>query len=539
VSETVEMPRDAASIHRSAWERIAEAALEDPQAKYGVYASRTLAVSRPETYLIADGWFADGARRLKGFKACYEEPTALGWCHMEYGGAFFRQTSDYTGIPSGHPLSLTEVRLSEYRPASAKHIYPKPFFPVVDQRLAPLAVTLKTEGRVVTPLELATISYFQRKETLADPGDLFVVWCEGGSAYVVSGDRLWDPIAGGPAEHVRGTPLLIFNERSAWYPLMGRDDRPSDAELARAAEVLGVEAGDPVLDEWERDLIPRLRAATALRNDRQLRMAGIAAVRAGGWRFHPYAESWRGLVPEEDLDIDISRRLGIVRELDLWANRVSPVTAQLYAVMMKGSSARQKITRLSREILTRTGIVRETAARAWKPEWRLESWGHLWPCGLMEHTVDDAYRSRTGHCVSQSHMAAAVLEAAGVPQVVVNFDRGGVSEGVNHHFVLSQDGTFMLDDGIVNFRGIDAETEDYGPLLSFSIDGEWASTVGDKLYGNVTSRRCSELIGRVEQALADRFPLRFYLDEDAQRIVEKSEFLALLETREIERIELP
>ena len=539
MSETVEMTRDAASVHCSAWERIVEAALEDPQAKYGIYASRTLAVSHPEIYLIADGWFADGARRLKGFKECYEEPTALGWCHMEYGGAFFRQKSDYTGIPGAHPLLLSEVRLSEYRPVSATHIYPEPFFPVVDQRLGPLAVTLKTEGRVVTPLELATIAYFQRREADENPAELFVVWCEDGSAYVVSGNSLWDAVAEGPAEHVCGAPLLIFNERSAWYPLMGRDDRPSDARLARAADLLGVEAGEPSLEEWERELIPRLKAATALRGDRQLRMAGIAAVRAGGWRFHPYAESWHGLVPEEDLDIDISRRLGIVRELDLWANRVSPVTAHLYATMSQGSSARRKITRLSREILMRTGMVRETAARGWKQAWRLESWGHLWPCGLMEHTIDDAYRSRTGHCVSQSHMVAAVLEAAGIPHVVVNFDRGGVSEGVNHHFVLSQDGAFLMDDGIVNYRGVDAETEDYGPLLSFSIDGEWASTVGDKLYGNISSQRCGELIERIEQALAGRFPLRFYLDEDGQRIVEKSEFLAFLETREVERVGLP
>jgi hypothetical protein len=199
----------------------------------------------------------------------------------------------------------------------------------------------------------------------------------------------------------------------------------------------------------------------------------------------------------------------------------------------------EQMRRLSQCYLMHTAVVREAPARGWKPAWRLESWGHLWPCGLMEHTIDDAFRSRTGHCVSQAHMLGGVLEMAGVPHVVVNFDRGGVKDGVNHHFILSRDGKFLVDDGIVNFRGIDPPTEDYGPLLSFTIQGEWASTVGDKLYGNIPSARVAEWIEVIDTALAGRFDLRFFADEAKRQVVGKDEFLRLLRGREVEIIGLP
>jgi len=110
---------------------------------------------------------------------------------------------------------------------------------------------------------------------------------------------------------------------------------------------------------------------------------------------------------------------------------------------------------------------------------------------------------------------------------------------VNHHFVLSKDGSFLFDDGIVNFRGIDTETEDYGPLLSFSIAGEWASTVGNKLYGNISSARVKEWIEEINKALSNRFDLRFFANQAQRDVVGKDEFLKLLQKRDVERIRLP
>ena len=526
----------ARRMHQEAWGRLAEAASSDVQAKYGLYASRTLAVRHPEVYLWGDGWFAEGARAIRGFKESFDEPTALGWSHMEYGGSYFRQGAAYTGVEGGHTLHLEDVALDAYRPIDTCHIYPQPLLAYVDRRLAPLAVSLKTEGRVVTPLELAVIAYFRRKEAGADPRAMFLAACADESAYLVCGDSIWDARTGTTTSSTQRDAVLIWNERSVWYPMMGRDDCASDPQLARVVETFGTPAGSLSLDMWESRLIARLRESSNLADESQQRLAGLASTRACGWRFHPYGRIWQEFVPLADFDIDISRRLGCVRQFDLWANRVSPATAHLFAQQSGETSLESRMRALSREYLTRTGVVRDTPARGWKPAWRLESWGHLWPCGLMEHTIDDAFRSRTGHCVSQAHMMSAVLEAAGVEHIVVNFDRGGVKSGVNHHFVLSLDGSFLVDDGITNLRGVDADTEDYGPLLSFSYGEEWASTSGDKLYGNISSQRCIECIAIIERALADRFPLTFFENEEQKRILGKKGFIDLLVRTEIERV---
>jgi len=525
--------------HRGAWERIADAGIEDRQAKYGIYASRSIAVKHPEIYLMADGWFAEGAKLVSGFMECYEEPTALGWCHMEYGGAFFREDEQYRGIPSGRPLSMQDVAIEEYRPTSDERILPGPSFPFIDRRIAALAVSLKTEGKVITLLELAVIRYFARREALGSSKRLFVTLCDQGFAYLIEDNRIIDAASGKSTSAVRGQPILVWNEHSVLYPLMQRDDCGRDEELARAVSQLGIDVGLPSIEPSERALVDRLRVASELGDERQRLMAGLASVRAGGWRFHPYGDIWRQFVPAADLDIDISRRLGIIREFDLWANRVSPATAHLLEVFDRGEATADRLRALSREYLIHTAVVRDVEARGWKAAWRLESWGHLWPCGLMEHTIDDAFRSRTGHCVSQSHMISAVLESAGIPHVVVNFDRGGVREGVNHHFVLSRDGTVLFDDGILNIRGVDANTEDYGPLLSFSIDGKWASTSGDHLYGNINSKQCAAHIELIDRALAGRFPLTFYDSLEEKEVLSKEEFVLLLGARGIEQIDLP
>ena len=533
------MLQSAAKKHREAWESLVASAAHGEYARHAIYASRSLAVAHPEVYLLGDSWFYQGASKLTGFQECYEDPTSLGWCHMEYGRPFFRGGKDYPGIPGGQGLNFGDIKLAEYRPVSARRLHPAPFEAFIDHRLAPLAVSLKTEGRAVSPLELAEIVYFQRLARGSDPRHLFLVQGVDGGGYLFDGEHLVSMKTGDTVERPTAGAALIFNSQAVWYPVMGRDDSGANPELRRAVDRLASPDDSLELTPWEEGLLGSLRAATALDNDDQRTMAAIAATRATGWKCHPFYAAWSRSVPEDDFEITISRRLCIVREFDRLANSVSPATAYLYGVLSEGGSLEERMRRLSREYLIRTGVVREAEAHGWKPAWRLESWGHLWPCGLMEHTVDDAFRSRTGHCVSQCHMIGAVLEMAKIPHVVVNFDRGGVKEGISHHFVLSQDGTFLFDDGIVNFRGVDADTEDYGPLLSFAIGGEWARTVASGTHGNVTTARLGELLQVVDRALAGRFPLQFYADRQTKEILSKDQYLQRVAGDAIEEVTLP
>jgi len=525
-----------AARHREAWEALASSAQENPYARYAIYASRTLAVHHPEIYLTGDRWFYEGAMRLAGFARCYEEPTALAWCHMEYGRPFFESNAEYQGIPGEKPLDFSAIDLSMYRPTEPRLISPGPFEPLLDHRFGPLAVALKAEGRVITPLEMAEILYFQEIARGGDPAELFLALAVDGSAYVLQGDRLLALPAVEPANATTAPLFLVFNERAAAYPFMGRED--DDAQLQRALRRVRPLAS-PGHGGWEGGVVAVLRDASALGDERQKRAAALAATRAIGWRCHPFYRMWNGLVPEDDFDITISRRLCLVREFDRRANAVSPAAAYLYGIAAAGDDLEERMRRLSREYLIRTGVVREAEARGWKPAWRLESWGHLWPCGLMEHTIDDAFRARTGHCVSQCHMIGAVLNLLDVPHVIVNFDRGGVKEGVSHHFVLSQDGAFLFDDGIVNFRGMDQDTEDYGPLLSFAVEGEWGRTVGSGIYGNISAARMANLLRTVESALDSRFPLEFFSDRSTREILSMDAFFQALQARGVEEVSLP
>lgn len=531
----------AEEAHRKAWENLAESAKEDRYAKYGIYAARSLVVKHPEIYLIGDDLFYQGARKIKGFKECYEEPTALGWRHMEYGGEFRKgKPAGYEGIPDGHPLSFSEIKLDKYRLTDAHRIYPEPFFSILDQRLAPLAVSLKVEGKAVTPLELAEMYYFQAKEEGANPEHLFLVYCDNQEAYILNGQELFSVRENAPVTRSSGNPILIFNEQSVWYPMMERDDRQENDALRNAVDNISSENTVPSVEEWEKTMINHLKMVSALDSEVQLRLAAIAATRATAWGFHPFATAWKSIVPDEDFSEGTYRRFGVIREFDRQANSVSPATAYLHGVVGTSGSLEQRMRFLSSVYLRHTGVVREKEAFGWKEAWRLESWGHLWPCCLMEHTIDDAFRSRTGHCVSQAHMIGSVLEMMRIPHVVVHFDRGKIETAAgSHHFILSQDGAFLFDDGIVNFQGIDSPTEEYGPLLSFSINGGWAFTVGDKLYGNIPSTRVVELVNKIEKALNDRFELTFFADQRKKEIVSKSHFLTILEKNGIEQVSLP
>ena len=543
--ERVNMRRATSEKHKESWEALVKAAGDGGYAKYALYATRSLAVSHPEVYLMGDRWFYQAASSLKGFDACYRDPTALGWLHMEYGEPFLMAPPDFEGIPDGEVLDFTGIDLHEYRPTAPDRILPGPYEPFVDYRLGPLAVTLKTEGRVVTELELAEIAYFQAIARGVKEAELFLVACVDGGGYLLEGDRLVSMTSGADVDAPAGSPYLIFNAESVWYPLMERDDSATSPALERAVNRLATPAGTPGLNPWEAALVGALRTATELTSKEQRDMAAIAATRTTAWRCHPAYRAWLQFVPDSDFE-DISGHLCVVREFDRLANSVSPGAAYLYGFLTGEGTVEERVRRFCHEYLIRLGVVRE-AEKKWKPAWRLEAWGHVWPCALMEHTIDDGFRARTGHCVSQAHMTGAVLEMAGIPHVVVNFARGGVTTGVNHHFVMSQDGTFVIDDGIPRFRNEEPSTsgkgprarKGWGPLLSFAVGGEWGRTDVTDVYGNVSAERMVELLRVCETAVAGRFGIELFRDKSCQEKQSLEEFLEALPQLDVHEVRLP
>jgi len=523
--------------HRESWEALVEAAGDGGYAKYALYASRSLAVAHPEIYLVGDGWFYQAASSLKGFDACYRETDVLSSMLSEYGMLFRGLAPGRDGLSGGEVLNFAGIDLHGYQLTAPDQVIPGPYEPFVDHRLGPLAVTLKTEGRVVTELELAEIAYFQAIARGVEENELFLVACVDGGGYLLEGERLISMTSGTDVDVPTQSPYLIFNAESVWYPLMERDDSATNPALERAVKRLATPAGTPELSAWEAELVGSLRTTTELATAEQQDMAAIAATRTTAWRCYPSYETWLQFVPDSDFQASYSMRVCVVREFDRLANTVSPAAAYLYEYLVREGTLEERVRCFCDEYLNRVGVVRE-ARKGWKPAGRLEAWGHIWPCGMMEHTIDDGFRARTGHCVSQAHMTGAVLDLAGIPHVLVQCSGGAKS----HHFILSQDGAFLIDDGIPNFLGVDHYPSTvWGSLLSFAVGGEWGTTAATSAQGicsNVSAERMADLLSICETAVAGRFPLVFSLRSKTLSLEEFLEAL-LEEGDELQNARLP
>jgi hypothetical protein len=332
-----------------------------------------------------------------------------------------------------------------------------------------------------------------------------------------------------PAAAPTGSPVLIFNEESVWYPLMGRDDRGRSAGLAAVVGRCATGAGVPALTDAERALIPAILTVGQLEGPRQFDMAMLASLRANGIDHDPYIQVWERSImePEADHPWLCDRKLGIIRECDRYANYLSPISAYLAALVTSAAGQEIGIRVMAGEYLKYAGVVRddERGAGNWKRPGRLEAWGHVWYCPLMEYTIDDAYRAAGGHCVSQSMSLSAALELAGVDHYVTHFNRGGVGT-TSHHFVSSADGQFVLDDAIVNYFETGAwKTDDWGCLLSFSKDGEWASLVVDEYFGNIPPQKALAHVQRIQQLIGGRFGLNFLSITAADQVQPRENWL--------------
>jgi hypothetical protein len=517
----------AADLHRQGWDRVLRMAQQGGYARYALYASRSLAVPHPEIYLRGDALFWQVASTVPGFRDAYGIRYAADMYMMQWYRALA------AGLPLSEPLCWDDIPADVYSVIRARAPYPDgyPFFPFLDQRMAPLAVSLKTTGNCVTGLERAEHEYFRARADGVQGADMFLVLCDDESAYLAQGDTLRAMATLSTVERVSGNPVLIFNEDAVWYPLMGRDDTARSPALADLVGRLRTDRTTPALTAVEAQYVPLLRAAGALTSERQRDMTMLASLRAHGIQGDPYDQVWVRSVTPRDLYNDklCSRRQGIVRECNRYAATLSPVSAYMAALVATAPSRPIGLAVLSGEYLKHVGVVRDDE-KGWKKPGRLEAWGHLWYCPLMEYTIDDGWRSGGGHCVSQAINLSAALDLAGIDHYVTHFNRGGVLT-MDHHFVSSSDGEWVLDDAMLNFFAAGVQkTDNWGCLLSFSKDGLWSSLVIDEFFGNIPPDQVLSHVQRLEALIAGRFPLNFLSPYREPEMQPKEGWLAYLKT---------
>jgi len=517
-------------MHKAAWERVLGAAGESRYEMYGIYGSRTLSVRHPEVYLQGDDLFWQVASQVDGFQEAYEISFPAHMYMMNFPDKIL------AGENEGQPLSMTRVDSERYQIVHDASLYPEgyPFLSWLDRRMAPLAVTLKDKEKRLTALERAAHEYFRRKEAGASADDLFLITCDDGGAYLWHADQLWSAREGMSVSEVEGNPVLIFNQRLAWYPLMDRDDSGRSVALARVVDAFATDTRAPGLDPWVYEKVRHLKRVTTLTSDAQFDLAGLIAAHAQGLGKFVFTEVWDRVLPHQDFDPwTLSLKMGVTKECLRYASWLSPVTAYLANLVVSASDDEAGIRALGDEYLEHAGVARDDE-REWKKPGRVEAWGHLWGCCFFESIIDEVYRTQGGaHCVSQAIDLSPALDLAGVNHVVVHFNRGGVGAR-DHHFVYSSDGTFVIDDGIVNYFATDHPTTiDWGSLLSFSRDGEWAGTVAGQFYGNVSPQKTIEIIDEIDAMIGDKFEMRFlsFLGDD-QKEITKEEFVVYLDSLE-------
>lgn len=520
--------RHAHHVHKAAWEKVLANAQEGAYQKYGVYGSRILAVRYPEVYLRGDDLFWQIAKEVDGFQEAYGIEYVADMYMMNFPDKIL------AGENVGQPLSMARVHSSRYKVVHEVDLYPEgyPFFPWLDRRMEPFAVTLKDKERRLTPLERAEHEYFRAKEGGAAQEALFLIACDDGAAYLCSEGQLWSAREGKQVAEVGGNPVLIFNEQVAWYPLMERDDTDYSAALAQVVEAFTTDVSVPTLDPWEYQQLERLRKITQLTTEKQFDLAALVATRAQGLGRFAFTEVWDRVLPHQAFDPwTLSRKMGVLKECLRYASYLSPATAYLAALILESPTQEMGIRAVGQEYLKHSGVIREDE-RGWKKPGRLEAWGHLWGCCFCEYDIDDVYRTQGGaHCVSQAMNLSPALDLASVEHYVTHFNRGGVGAR-DHHFIYSCDGEFVIDDGIVNFFATDHPTTgNWGSLLSFSQDGRWAGTVAGQFYGNVSPSETLEVVQEINRMVGGKFTMHFlsFLG-DEQKQVSMEEFIGYLKS---------
>jgi hypothetical protein len=515
-------------MHKAAWEKVLGEAGEGTYQKYGLYASRILSVRYPEVYLQGDDLFWQLASQIDGFQEAYEVEYVADMYLMDFPDKIL------AGENVGQPLSMTRVPSERYRVVDEADLYPAgyPFLPWLDRRMAPLAVSLKDKEHRLTPLERAEHEYFRAKEGGAEAEGMFLIACDDGGAYLWNDGELWSARETMPVSQVSGDPLLIFNEEVAWYPLMDRDDSDYSAELARVVDEVVTDVRVPGLDPWQVRAVERLRQATQLTSEQQFDLASVLATRAHGIGTCVFTEAWDRILPHQAFDPwTLSEKMGIAKECLRYASHLSPITAYLARLVLDARTEEQGIRALGQELLRHVGVIRNDE-RGWKQAGRVEGWGHIWGCCLLESDIDDMYRTQGGaHCVSQAINLSPALDLAGVKHYVTHFNRGGVGAR-DHHFIYASDGQFVIDDGIVNYFATDHPTAtNWGSLLSFSQDGRWAGTVAGQFYGNVSPQATIDVVKEIAAMIGDKFTMQFLSFVGGEnKQISQEEFISYLES---------
>jgi len=357
--------------------------------KYGIYAARILAVKHPEVYLKADDLFLETIQTNAGSKKAYE----IDDVHSSYFVPWLSPEEERTGPP----FSFDYVDFTKYQIIKATELYPEnyPVLPYLDRRLLSVTSTLKSVDHRLTQLEKVEQYYFALKEKGATPDQLYLVYCDNENAYLYDQGKLIGAKDLGKVDQIEGNPILVFNEKCVWYPLMGRDDTPKDATLKQIVDKYATNVVIPKLSDFETQMVNRLVEATSVEGLQECVAIGVAAKSVRQLRQKFTSVSSNGL----DL---------LIGQIVKCADYLSPIVAYLAAIGEE-YEGEAKIEAICAEY-----VKHAATPGLWKVPRAKRAIGQLWMLGLTKFTIDDAYYTHAGHCSAQAAHSQAWLDISGV-----------------------------------------------------------------------------------------------------------------------------
>ncbi|MDR7857685.1 copper amine oxidase N-terminal domain-containing protein [Tissierella sp.] len=419
----------AQEIHYKAWEDVATKALSQPQYKYGIYVSRSMAVKHPEIYLQADRLAYEKILRSQpGMKAYFENKTKN-----------FQERENllsmiFSGTLSEDSLLWSDIDVKEFEKMDYKEFYSgQPILNYIDIRMYGLATALQPNDMKMVPINMAEIVYFQEKDIKKN--NPYILMTERGNAYVWSDNKLLE-CNGIESSQISEKVVLIYNEDYVWYPLMDRDDTNKDDTIDSLVNTYASDhASLPDLTKKEIELINILKRSTEIKNE-------VEEIKI---KYHS-SKIYTAFLRRQDF---IDRNQFTVydegknqmRELDTGfvyfvvaknANFISPVTAH-YASMAK-ELENEDLNTISSMVVndfhekTNTGRYDEYSTIS-----ALTLWGQS---ELIYTNIDDTWLTKSSNCMYSASNAAAIFESAGIKDLeVIAVSEGYIKDHGGHIYI--------------------------------------------------------------------------------------------------------
>ena len=471
---------DPDSLHWASWDTTLAAAESEPAVRYAFYAYRTLLVPHPEVYLQADSLFAEIVESMPGSRAAYRS------LDVRDVPVFHRMQEDEN--PSGHGQSGhvhhdDDEGEKPKRPSFMWRLWAPSLDSVVDvpitqdnswldRRLPPAAILLRTQSKILSSAEVASLRYTKSRRNRTPADQLFVVIDTGGRGYLSRDGQIQNILGAtiSAADCQTISPLLVFNERVVYYPLFNRDDRSISDDLSQTVAALGPSV--PLeMTATERQRVERLATVASLPTDDAKSFAVIAALGAMGVRNSHIEKAWRNWTREDGL-MPVGYERGLVWSAMYWANRLSKRTARLVASVLDLPSD-SIIHDLSAQYLDLAGRLIKSNG---PPDGPREAFGYLWGAELFDYSIDDIVRTRAGRGSSQGLAMGAILDLVGIPNVRLEILGLGIQRP-DQLWVMLADGRWQYNLGRWTYLPPDlaAASREAFRMGSYGIGSDWTN----------------------------------------------------------------